>query len=141
MNSVPFRTTRVLILALVPALLLTACGGTKVYDSSKTIVYRDTIYQVTDVQTISTVKEAVLADDRRVDLKNRDRRAIEALIEENDGLFVRMAFRFDDQEMVYRATNVENWRDYSRMEGAFEGAGDDIAKLMREKKTKQLKLR
>lgn len=121
--------------------MLSACGGTKVYDASKTIVYRDNIYQVTDVQRISTTKEAVLADRSRVDLKGRDRKSIEGLIKESGSLFVRMAFEFDDQEMVYRATEVTSWRDYSRMESDFERAGKDIAKLMKERSTKQLKLR
>ena len=143
MTPIAPRTLRVLGLALVSAALMTACGGTKVYDTSKTIVYNDTIYQVTNVQSIRTTKEAVMDDRSAVNLKNKDRSAIEDMIDGagDEGLFVRMAFQLDDQEMVYRATRVDSWRDYSRMQGDFERAGKDIAKLMSEKKTAQLKLR
>lgn len=130
-----------LLIALVASLALAGCGGTKVYDTSKTIVYNDSIYQVTDVRQISTRIEGVTADKRTINLKNMDKSGISDAIEENDPLFVRMIFDLDDQEMVYFASEIDSYRDYSRTLSRFEDAGDDIAKLMSENKTDQLKLR
>ena len=52
-----------------------------------------------------------------------------------------MVFEFDDQEMVYRASNVEKWNQYSKMKKSFESAGKDISNLMANKKKIQLKLK
>lgn len=132
---------RPVVFTLLFALVLVGCGGTKVYDTTKTIVYNDSIYQVTDVKQISTSIEAVKSDKETVNLKGRDKGQVSDLIKDNKPLFVRMAFQMDEQELVYAATDVDSWRDYNRLLGRFEDAGDDIAKLMAEKKTKQLKLR
>ncbi len=120
--------------------LLSGCGS-KNYDISKTIVYNGSIYQVTDTLQISESITGVTPDKQTIDLSNRDRDAIEDLIESNQPLFVKMAFQLDEQELVYQAQNVDSYRDYSRMLSRFEDAADDIADLMAEKKTDQLKLR
>ena len=52
-----------------------------------------------------------------------------------------MAFQFDDQEMAYRASDVEKWSQYSKMKKSFEKAGKDISSLMANKKKIQLKLK
>lgn len=129
------------LVALFATFVLAGCGGTKVYDTSKTIVYNDSIYQVTDVKQISTKIEGVTQDKQTINLKNKPKGEISDLIGENDPLFVRMAFQLDDQELIYSADDVSSYRDYNRMLSRFEDAGDDIAKLMAENKTKQLKLR
>lgn len=129
------------ILILLIAIVLTACGSTKVYDSSKTIVYNGSIYQVTDVKQITSKIEAVKADKSTVNMVNMDKQQATNLIKANSPLFVRMSFQMDEQELVYSATDVDSYRDYDRMRDRFEGAGKDIAKLMSEKKTDQLKLR
>ncbi len=134
-------TARSLLFALFAAIVLAGCGGTKVYDTSKTIVYNGSIYQVTDVKQISTTIEGVTPDKQTINLKNKDKGDVSDLIDEHEPLFVRMAFQLDDQELVYSATEVDSYRDYNRMLSRFEDAGDDIAKLMAENKTKQLKLR
>lgn len=134
----------VLRLALPTALVaiaLVGCGGTKVYDATKTIVHNGSIYQVTDVKQISTKIEGVTPDKETIDLKGEDKSVVSDLIKQHDPLFVRMAFEMDEQELVYVADEVDSWRDYNRMLSRFEDAGDDIAKLMSETKTKQLELR
>jgi PBP1b-binding outer membrane lipoprotein LpoB len=132
---------RPFLVVLIVAFVLTGCGGTKVYDTTKTIVYNGSIYQVTDVKQISTTIDGITPDKQTINLKNKDKGQVSDLIEQHDPLFVRMAFQLDDQELVYSATEVDSYRDYNRMLSRFEDAGDDIAKLMAEKKTEQLKLR
>lgn len=137
-RAFPFRT---ILLSLLAGLILAGCGSTKVYDTTKTIVYNGSVYQVTDVKQISSRIEGVTPDKQTINLKNKDKNAISDAIKNNDPLFVRMAFDLDDQELVYFASEVDSYRDYSRKLSRFEDAGDDIAKLMSETKTKQLKLK
>ncbi len=139
--SRPTRLTPLFVALVATALVLAACGGTKVYDTTKTIVYKNSIYQVTNVKQISSKIEGVTTDKQTITLKNRDKDYVSDLIEQNDPLFVRMAFELDDQELVYFAGDIDSLRDYNRVLSRFEDAGDDIADLMAETKTEQLKLR
>jgi hypothetical protein len=139
MNRAP--SLRFVLIALLASLTLTGCGGTKVYDTTKTIVYNGAIYQVTDTRQISTRIEGVTPQKQTINLKNKDKSAISDAIDNNDPLFVRMIFDLDQQELVYFASEIDSYRDYNRMLSRFEDAGDDIAKLMAEKKSKQLKLK
>lgn len=133
----PLTRTLVLLACLA---LLAACGS-KNYEVSKTIVYKGQIYQVTDTKQITPKIEAVLDDEQRVNLRNKEKNEVSDLIAENKPLFVRMAFQMDEQELVYVATDVDSYRDYNRLVSRFENAGDDIARLMAKNKTEQLKLR
>ncbi|NRB70589.1 MAG: hypothetical protein HRU51_01595 [Xanthomonadales bacterium] len=130
-------------LALLAALtlLLSGCGGTKVYETTRTIVYQGNIYQVTDVKSIRRINEAQTGDQGTVDLTGMSREAITSLIESHQPLPVRMAFMLDDQELPYSNGPVSSWRDYDRRKSDFDRAGKRIAKLMTEKKTEQLNLR
>jgi hypothetical protein len=139
-TSSPRRLHLGWIVALLLLPLLGGCGGTKVYDSTKTIVYNGSIYNVTDTKAVSQMVTGKLSDDSVVDLRNADKKRFEALVKEHGEIYVRMAYQFDDEEMLYRAGRVDSWRDFSRMESDFDRAGDRIAKLMKEKKTAQLKL-
>ena len=52
-----------------------------------------------------------------------------------------MAFGFDDQEMLYRASSVSKWSEYSKMKSSFDNAGKQINGLMADKKKLQVKLK
>ena len=98
------------LLALLASLVLTGCGGTKVYDTTKTIVYRDSIYQVTDVQQIKRSITGIKSDDSTVNMTNMERRQIEDLLDAEDSVFVRMKFDLDGQEL-----SVERVRQNQRL--------------------------
>ncbi len=134
------RVTRAALLLMI-VIIVSACGGTKVYDTTKTIVYKGSIYQVTDVKQIASKVEAVKADKTTVNMINMNKQQATDLINANKPLMVRMSFQMDEQELVYVATTVDSYRDYDNLRGRFESANKDIAKLMGEKKTKQLNLR
>lgn len=121
--------------------LLAACGGTQVYDTTRTVVYNDAMYNVTDTKTFSSVVEGTLADGSKVDLSGADRKRVEALLKENGPMNVRMSFEFDEQEMLYRSGKVERWSDFNKMSGDMDDARKDINRLMKEKKTAQIKIR
>jgi hypothetical protein len=132
----------VMAVSIVSMLFLAGCiASAKVYNNDKNVVYNGTMYNLANVKQINNSISGRLSDDNTVDLKGADRKQIEAYLDEYDEIYVRMAFHFDDQEMLYRASNVEKWSQYSKMNRSFESAGKQISKLMADKKKIQLKLK
>ena len=121
--------------------LATGCGGTKVYNNNKTVVYRDSIFNITDVVQINSTIEGRLSDDSTVNLSRVERKQFENYLEQGGSVFVRMVINLDDQELVYAAQSVDSWRDYNRLLDRFERAGEDIADLLKDKKDTQIELR
>lgn len=142
-NSVK-ATARLLVLAVsaLSMLLLAGCiSSSKVYNNDKNVVYRGTMYNIANVKQIRSVIMGTMANDKEVTLTNADRKQVEAYLDESSPIFVKMSFGFDDQELVYRANNVDSWREFSKMKKSFESAGNQISKLMADKKKIQLKLK
>ena len=134
--------TIVLLASMLSMLLLAGCiSSSKVYNNDKTVVYNGTMYNMANVKQINTSITGKLEDGKEVNLKNADRKQVEAYLDESSSMFVRMVFEFDDRDLVYRANNVEKWSDFSKMRKSFESAGKDISKLMSNKKQLQLKLK
>lgn len=143
-SKVQLRFGRTLVLAasVLSMLLLAGCiSSSKVYNNDKNVVYNGTMYNLAAVKQIKSVITGTLAGDKQVDLKSADRKQVEAYLDQNPSMFVKMAFEFDDQEMVYRANSVKKWSEYSKMKSSFENAGKQIGKLMSDKKQIQLKLK
>ncbi|MBT8076654.1 MAG: hypothetical protein KJN61_09300 [Gammaproteobacteria bacterium] len=120
--------------------LLVACGGTKVYNNDKTVVYNGAVYNISKVKQINSKISGKLADESSVDLRGADRKQIEAYLDQGP-MYVRMAFGLDDQEMLYRASSITKWSQYNSMHKRFESAGKQITSLMGNKKKMQLKLK
>lgn len=140
LNDGSFRI--LLLSALIAGLtLLSACGGTKVYNNDKTIVYRGEIYNISTVKQIGSEATAKLADGSTVDISRADKKEIQSLLKQNDSMFVSMDFKLDDEHMPYRANTVKKYSDYSRMKSDFDSARNKIIKLMGDKKQMQLKLK
>jgi len=137
-----FGRTIVLAASVFSMLLLAGCiSSSKVYNNDKNVVYRGTMYNMANVKQIKSVITGKTESGEEINLTNADRKAVEALLDKESSVFVRMVFEFDDQEMVYRASDVEKWNQYSKMKKSFEGAGKDISSLMANKKKIQLKLK
>ncbi len=133
--------TLLLTVAIMAMLSLAGCGGTKVYKNDKTVVYNGAVYNLSNVMTIESKISGKLSDSKTVDLKGADRKQIEAYLEEYNSIYVRMAFDLDEKEMLYRASAVEKWSEYSKMKDSFENASKQINKLLGDKKKMQLKLK
>ena len=136
-----FGRTLVLAASIMTMLLLVGCGGTKVYKNDKTVVYNGAVYNLSNVAQISSKISGKLSDSNTVSLKGADRKQMEAYFNEYGSVYVRMAFDFDGKEMLYRASSVDKWGDYSKMLKSFDSAGNQITKLMGDKKKMQLKLK
>jgi len=137
----PSGRTLILAISILTVFLLAGCGGTKVYNNDKTVVYNGAVYNISKAKQISSKATAKLSDSKTVSLKGADRKQIEAYLEEYGSIFVRMAFELDDQEMLYRASSVDSWKQYQNMQKSFESAGSQITKLLGDKKKMQLKLK
>jgi hypothetical protein len=135
-----FGRAFMLTASIMTILLLTACGSTKVYNNDKTVVYNGAVYNISKVNQITSKISGKLADDSSVDLRGADRKQIEAYLDQGP-MYVRMAFGLDDKEMLYRASSVKKWNEYSKMQKSFESAGKQITSLLGDKKKMQLKLK
>jgi CRISPR/Cas system-associated protein endoribonuclease Cas2 len=137
------RLGRTLVLAasIMAMLLLVGCGGTKVYNNDKTVIYNGAIYNLSATKQINSKTSGKLSDSNTVDLKGVTKKQFEAYLKEYGSIYVRMAFVLDDQEMLYRASSVDSWKDFQKMQKSFESASGQISTLMANKKKSQLKLR
>jgi len=134
--------TLVLIASVLSMLLLSGCiSSAKVYNNDKTVVYNGAIYNLGNVKQIKQVISGKLSDSNTVDLRAADKKQIEAYLKEYGSIYVRMAYLFDDQEMLYRASSVKKWSEYSKMKSSFDSAGKQINGLMADKKKLQVKLK
>lgn len=131
-----------LIVSVLAMLLLAGCiSSSRVYNNDKNIVYNGTMYNMANVKQTKSTITGIQDGDQQIDLKNADRKEFEALLDEEKSIYVRMAFQFDDQELLYRAGEVTKWSQFTKMKSSFESAGKKIAKLMANKKQTQLKLK
>jgi hypothetical protein len=99
------------------------------------------MYNMANVKQIKSTISGKTESGEEINLTNADRKVVEALLDKESSVYVRMAFQFDDQEMLYRASDVEKWSEFSKMKKSFTSAGNDISKLMANKKKIQLKLK
>lgn len=134
--------TLVLAVSIMSMLLLAGCiSSSRVYNNDKNVTYNGAMYNLANVKQIKATVKGKLSDSETVDLTNADRKEVEAYLDEYNSIYVRMAFQFDDQEMLYRASQVDSWSQYSKMKKSLDKAGKDIRKLMADKKKIQLKLK
>ena len=137
------KSNHILVLAvsIMSMFLLAGCGGTKVYNNDKTVVYNGAVYNMSAVKQINPKSMGKLSDNNTVNLKGVTKKEFEAYLKEYDSVYVRLFFDLDGQEMLYRASSVDKWKDYQRMQKSFENAGKQITSLMADKKKMQLKLK
>lgn len=137
-----FGRTLVLTISVLSMLLLAGCiSSSRSYNNDKNVVYKGTMYNLANVKQTRGVITGKLDDGKEVKLNDANRKQIEAYLDQNSPMFVKMAFEFDNQELVYRANTVEKWSEYSKMKKSFDSAGKQISKLMADKKRIQLKLK
>ena len=130
----------VLMATVVTLASLTACGGTKVYTADKTIVHKGSIYNISNVQRVSTRVQGTLSNGDTMDLRGADKKKINQLLDDNKNFVLETTFELDQQELVYQRSQVDSYRDYSKLMSNFESAEKKVTKFMADKKETQLKL-
>lgn len=128
------------VLLAICMVALIGCGGTKVYNADKTVTYRDSIYNMSNVQKITPREEATLASGETVNLRNKEKKELQQFFQENDEVMVSMYVDMDQADLVYLRMEVESYSEYSRMKSRFDKALKDITKFMGDKKKTQLNL-
>ena len=127
-------------LLAVGMIALAGCGSTKVYTAEKTLVYKDSLYNLSGVQQVGSRIEGNAADGTTVNLRKLDKKEVEAQLKANPGMMVTTFVTMDDNEMVYERRQVKNYSDFNKMVKNLDGAMKDITKFMADGKKTQLKL-
>ena len=135
------RRLSVFLLLAALAALLAGCGSTKVYTADKTIVYGDSLYNMGNVQQISSRIDGRLPDGSVVKLSGLDKKAVESLLKEHGQITAATYVTMDGKDMPYQQGPVKRYSDYDRMAKRLQGAMKDINKFMGDKKKTQLKLK
>lgn len=141
--SPPSSLQRLVLAALATGFMLpalVACGSTKVMTASKTIVYDESIYNVTAVRELRPVREATLADGRTQSLRGMDARALRAFFEDQGEVRVCMRFMLDETSLEYACRRIDSYRDYARLDDRFTDARADIERFLGNRKRTQLDL-
>jgi hypothetical protein len=136
----PVRYIAVLMFLMICAVLIAGCGSTKVYTPDKTVVYKDAIYNMSDVKKLSTRLETVPSSGDPIDLRGYDSKRFDALVKEAGPVEVRSIILLDDAEMVYQQGTLAKGRDFSRMKDALSDVQKELTKFMGDGKKTQLKL-
>ena len=141
MNLMTKNAKRIGVVLLAVAMLaLIGCGSTKVYTADKTITYRDSIYNMSNVNQITAREEAILDGGETVNLRNKEKKELQKFFDEHDEVMVSMYLDLDDRDLVYLRMKVESYSEYSRMKSRFDKANKDVTKFMGDKKKTQLNL-
>lgn len=111
------------------------------YTANKSMVYRDNLYNMTDVQQISYRMEGTLADGEVKNMKDMNKKAVETLLKANAPVMVSMIVQLDDKAMAYQRQKVSKYSQYSKMSKSFDKAMSSITKFMADGKATQLKLK
>ena len=119
---------------------LAGCGSTKVYTAEKTLVYKDSLYNLSGVQQVGSRIEGNAADGTTVNLRTLDKKEVESQLKANPGMMVTTFVTMDDNEMVYERRQVKNYSDFNKMVKNLDGAMKDITRFMADGKKTQLKL-
>jgi hypothetical protein len=134
------RKAMVLLMALV-VLGLAGCGGTKVYTVDKSVVYKGSIYNLSNVQVVSSRVEGTLPSGDLVNLRGADKNRINALLDEHSSFNVATFVLMDQQEMMYQVGTVKKYSDFTTLTKNLNSAMGKIQKFMGDKKKRQLQLK
>ena len=128
----------VLVLAVV---VMAGYGSTKAYSADKTVVYKASMYNISNVTHFTSRVEAITTDGETVDLTNYDKTRFGAFLEEQGTVLIQSVILMDDQTMVYQSATPKKYSEFDKMRKNLASAMSQIAKFMKKKKATQLKLK
>jgi len=128
----------VLVLAVI---VMAGYGSTKAYSADKTVVYRSSMYNISNVTHFTSKVEAKTAEGENVDLTNYDKTRFEAFVGEQGTVMVQTLILMDDETLVYQSATPKKYSEFDKMRKKLASAMDQIAKFMKKKKATQLKLK
>ena len=128
----------VLVLAVI---VMAGYGSTKAYSADKSVVYRGSIYNISNITHFTSKIEAKTAEGEAWDLTNFDKTRFEAFVGEQGTVMVQSLILMDDQTMVYQSATPKKYSEFDKMRKKLEAAMGQIAKFMKKKKATQLQLK
>ena len=134
------NTVGVLLMAFFMLLMAGCISSSRSYTADKNIVYKGSLYNMSNVKTVTANVTGQLPNGDVKNMKGMDKKAVQALLDESSPVMVTTALDLDGQEMVYERRSVSKYSDYSKMMSNFESAGKKVTKFMANKKSTQLKL-
>jgi len=126
---------------VLAALSLAGCGSTKVYNADKTVVYQESVYNVSNVKVFTRRSSGQLADQSMVNLANVDEAGFMELLARSPTIRVRQGFMLDEIEMLYQQGTVSSWKEFKKLNKRFNSASKDLNKFLADSKKTQLKLK
>ena len=135
------RAAPLAVFALLSVVLpMAGCGSTKVYTTNKSLVYRDNLYNLANVQKIGSRVEVATPDGAAVDSATLDKKQVKALLKKSDTLAVSTIIELDATDVVYERRNIDSYSDYTKMLKRHDKAKNKISKFMSDPKKTQLSL-
>lgn len=129
------------LLLLTGIMALPGCGSTKIYNLDKTMVYRGSLFNLSNVQQLVSRMEGTLPNGDKVNLKQMDEKEINQLLDEHSSMVVTTYVQMDNRNMVYQTSRVDRYSDVAKMIKRQDKAMGKIQKFMANKKATQLKLK
>ncbi len=129
------------LLLLAGIMALPGCGSTKVYTADKTLVYKNSLYNLSNVQRLGSRVEGTLPNGDKVNLERMDKKGINKLLDEHSSIVVTTYVEMDNKDMVYQNSRVKSYSDVSNMTKRLDKAMGNIQNFMKNKKSTQLKLK
>ncbi len=127
---------------VVVSIVLAGCGSTThIYSADKTLVYGDSVYNVSGAKVITARTDGVISDAETIDLKGTDKARFNDLLKQNGSVLVRQTISMDGRDLVYQAKSVSSWSDFDRMNKQFSSATASIHKFLADESQTQLKLK
>lgn len=130
-----------LVALLLLALGLGGCGSTKVYTADKTVVYQESVYNVSNVKVFTRKNVAILPDQSTAHLANLDESGFNQLLAGGSAVTVEQGFLLDDIEVLYQRADVSSWKEFKKLNKRFMSASKDLNKFLANSKKTQLKLK
>jgi hypothetical protein len=131
-------TCAIVIVALI---VTVGCGSTKVYNTDKTVIFKGSMYNVSNVTHYSSKIEAKTTAGDTVDLAGYDKTRFEAFVAKEGTVMVQSLIVMDDQTIAYQSATPKKYSEFDKMRKSLASAMDQIANFMKNKKSTQLNLK
>jgi len=127
-------------IVIVAVMVTVGCGSTKVYNTDKTVIFKGSMYNISNVTHYSSKIEAKTSEGDTVDLAGYDKTRFEAFVAKEGTVMVQSLILMDDQTIVYQSATPAKYSQFDKMRKGLGSAMDQIAKFMKDKKKTQLDL-
>ena len=122
-------------------IVVVGCGSTKVYNTDKTVIFKGSMYNISNVTEYSSKMEAKTSAGDAVDLTRYDKTRFNAFVAEEGTVMVQSLILMDDRTIVYQSATPKKYSEFDRMRKSLDSAMGRIAKFMKDKKKTQLNLK